>query len=452
MRSQLISNVVRRFFLVFVLTGLLTGSVAEAASYQQRQGTIVDPILDNFWNTHDYSGPNLEPGADLYDADLTDADLSNADLTGANLTGADLAYADLTVAILHNADLTGANLHNANLISAILSGSNLYGTDLRHAHLRHADLYNAILSKSDLHNADLANANLYGANLTGANLYGANLYGANLYGANLYGANLTYADLTYADLTVAILHSADLTGANLHNANLIGANLYSVDLTGAWGVETNYGNPYFFGNTLLPVGFDPVAQGWTLSPFCDFTLDAACDLADINQMFEAGNLVTGVTALVSTDRLDLVNNDTIDAADITEWLVQAATTNGHRSPYLRGDTELDRDVDITDFNALASHFDSTGDGDPQNGPLWNEGNFDGDDDTDITDFNLLAANFSPSGYAYVGHTRTIHDASGVTRPGSRGCLFQVVKERLIACRPGTLSPSWAIIPLRPGSI
>jgi len=38
-------------------------------------------------------------------------------------------------------------------------------------------------------------------------------------------------------------------------------------------------------------------------------------------------------------------------------------------------------------------------GDPVNGPFWNEGNFDGDGDTDITDFNLLAANFAPSGYA-----------------------------------------------------
>ena len=40
-----------------------------------------------------------------------------------------------------------------------------------------------------------------------------------------------------------------------------------------------------------------------------------------------------------------------------------------------------------------------GDGDPQNGPFWNEGNFDGDDDTDITDFNVLTANFPPGGYA-----------------------------------------------------
>ena len=76
----------------------------------------------------------------------------------------------------------------------------------------------------------------------------------------------------------------------------------------------------------------------------------------------------------------------------------------HHEPHL-AETEpgpsfqLDHDVDITDFNALASHFDPAGDGDPYNGPFWNEGNFDGDGDTNITDFNLLAANFAPSGYS-----------------------------------------------------
>ena len=74
-------------------------------------------------------------------------------------------------------------------------------------------------------------------------------------------------------------------------------------------------------------------------------------MADFNQMFEAGNLVTGVATSVSTDRLDLVDNNTLYASDIVEWLAQAATANGHGSPYLRGDTELHRDVDITDFNA-----------------------------------------------------------------------------------------------------
>ena len=62
---------------------------------------------------------------------------------------------------------------------------------------------------------------------------------------------------------------------------------------------------------------------------------------------------------------------------------------------LRGDTELDRDVDITDFNSLASNFDPDGVTGPHS---WLEGNLDGDDDIDITDFNFLASNFASSGY------------------------------------------------------
>ena len=60
---------------------------------------------------------------------------------------------------------------------------------------------------------------------------------------------------------------------------------------------------------------------------------------------------------------------------------------------MRGNTELDRDVDITDFNALAANFGSRG-----AWPLWHEGNFDGDRDIDITDFDILAANFASEGY------------------------------------------------------
>ena len=176
---------------------------------------------------------------------------------------------------------------------------------------------------------------------------------------------------------------------------------------------------------------DPTALGiLALALYYDFTPGAACDLADINQMFQNGNLVTGVATSGDTERLYLVDNNTLDASDITEWLAQAATTNGHRSSCLRGDTELDRDVDTTDFNALASHFDLAEDEDPQNGPLWYEGNFDGDDDTDITDFNLLAGNFAPGGYG----------TAAVSEPASvflflTGLLtlahvrFEVVKER-----------------------
>ena len=209
---------------------------------------------------------------------------------------------------------------------------------------------------------------------------------------------------TYGVIVDPILDSYGIphsySGPNLESsANLTGANLANADLRYAFYVETSTGSPCYYPNIMLSSGFDPVAQGWRLAPYCDFTPDASCDLADINQMFQAGSLITGVTTSGSTDRMDLVDNDTLDASDITEWLAQAVTTNGHGSPDRRGDTELDRDVNITDFNALASHFDPTGVEDPLNGPFWNKGNFDGDGDTDITDFNLLASDFPPGGYA-----------------------------------------------------
>ena len=84
MGSQLISNAVRSFFLAMVLTALLTGSVAEAASYQKTDGTIVDPMLDRWDNTHSHSRPNLEPGANLTGANLTGANLDNANLANVN--------------------------------------------------------------------------------------------------------------------------------------------------------------------------------------------------------------------------------------------------------------------------------------------------------------------------------------------------------------------------------
>ena len=85
-----------RFALLVVAVMLLSGSVAQAASYQKTDGTIVDPILDTSFSTHPYMGPNLEPGALLSSANLTDANLTNADLYGVNMYYANLSAATLT--------------------------------------------------------------------------------------------------------------------------------------------------------------------------------------------------------------------------------------------------------------------------------------------------------------------------------------------------------------------
>jgi len=139
---------------------------------------------------------------------------------------------------------------------------------------------------------------------------------------------------------------------------------------------------------------------------CDLDLDGDCDVQDINTMYTAGNLTPpGVLPTQTTVDYDLNIDSRIDVADLKVWLSIAATTNGFATPYRQGDTELDRDVDITDFNTLATNFDPGG----INGPLntWDRGNFDGDGDIDITDFNNLASNFAPGGYDAPGSAAAV---------------------------------------------
>lgn len=64
---------------------------------------------------------------------------------------------------------------------------------------------------------------------------------------------------------------------------------------------------------------------------------------------------------------------------------------------LEGDSDGDRDIDITDFNSLASNFDP--DGNQSGSNDWTTADFDLDGDIDITDFNTLASHFAPGGYA-----------------------------------------------------
>ena len=59
-----------RFALLVVAVTLLSGSIAQAASYQKTDGTIVDSIMDTGGSTHPYSGNDLEARANLTNANL----------------------------------------------------------------------------------------------------------------------------------------------------------------------------------------------------------------------------------------------------------------------------------------------------------------------------------------------------------------------------------------------
>jgi len=88
--------------------------------------------------------------------------------------------------------------------------------------------------------------------------------------------------------------------------------------------------------------------------------------------------------------LTLVDDDIIDAADITEWLSQAATENGYDTPFYRGDINPDHDVDTRDLTAMIIGFTSAG----GTGKTWNTGDTDGDGDVDSGDLTMVKINFT----------------------------------------------------------
>ena len=124
---------------------------------------------------------------------------------------------------------------------------------------------------------------------------------------------------------------------------------------------------------------------------CSFGGNSSCDTDDLDALYAVFNTSVPPTE----EKFDLNSDSLVDVGDLAQWLSLAATKNGHSSPYLRGDLELDRDVDLSDYNMLALLFNPSGTYGPY---LWEHGNVDGDGDIDLTDYNWLTANFSPMGY------------------------------------------------------
>ena len=106
----------------------------------------------------------------------------------------------------------------------------------------------------------------------------------------------------------------------------------------------------------------------------DLSFDGTIDVRDVDVLMGA----MGSTARIR--RYDLNEDGTVDRLDLTELIVGVLDTQF-------GDTDLDGDVDLADFEVLASRF-GTGDS------SWAEGNFDGVPGISFRDFNLLSNNFA----------------------------------------------------------
>ena len=131
-------------FLVLILLHAIGAqescSVANAASYQKTDSTIVDPIQYTFGGAHHHLGPDLQPSAFLGDSDLIDAKLSFADLSGANLSHS----------LLNRSDLRDSDLTNVNLFAVNLSGAKLSSANLSFADMSFAEVSGAIFIGANL--------------------------------------------------------------------------------------------------------------------------------------------------------------------------------------------------------------------------------------------------------------------------------------------------------------
>ena len=165
-------------------------------------------------------------------------------------------------------------------------------------------------------------------------------------------------------------------------------------------------------------------------PACDFNIDNLCKVADMRILMDQGDLVTGVS-VGAGNVFDLNSDNSINEADITEWLEMAGIINGYGSPMLRGDTDdignifpTPRTVDITDFDNFLDGFTGTC-------LNWRCGNFNGDNNVDITDFsNHFLPNFMATAGGTYGAAQAIPEPSTLLLLGFGGpCLAFILKWR-----------------------
>ena len=115
---------------------------------------------------------------------------------------------------------------------------------------------------------------------------------------------------------------------------------------------------------------------------CDYDANGVCDVQDLNTHLAIGPVADGVEVVAELhDRFDWNGDLVVDNADVDLWLAEAAATNGLASTYLRGDANLDGQVDATDHGLWSAHrFLVT--------TNWDHGDFNGDGVSDGSDFNL----------------------------------------------------------------
>jgi hypothetical protein len=97
-------------------------------------------------------------------------------------------------------------------------------------------------------------------------------------------------------------------------------------------------------------------------------------------------LVAEIVAGTDDLAFDLSGDGAVNNVDLSQWLSDAATENGFAAPYLRGDANLDGNVNASDLNSLGQNWQ----GSPN---AWQSGNFTADGIVDANDLYQLAQNW-----------------------------------------------------------
>ena len=115
----------------------------------------------------------------------------------------------------------------------------------------------------------------------------------------------------------------------------------------------------------------------------DFDNNGVLDVVD------ADALVGVIAAMTNDPDFDLTLDGTVDQADLSMWLADAATAHGFAAPYLAGDANLDGTVNVVDLNSLGVNWQSaTG--------AWSAGDFNADNMVNVGDLNRLGVNWQQS--------------------------------------------------------
>ena len=161
------------------------------------------------------------------------------------------------------------------------------------------------------------------------------------------------------------------------------------------------------GTSVGEAGYDQLSVSGTAS--LDGTLDIQTDASFTPSVGTAVGVIGDSFVIVSagsvTGTFATVNGRHVGDGKFYLPQYQATLVTLGAFQAAPGDTDGDMDIDLSDYNTLATNFDPTGSLGPHG---WNDGNSDGDSDVDLADYNVLASNFSPAGYG----------AAEVPEPGS----------------------------------